>query len=542
MSVLKFISTLYDDKPKRRNQNDDKKLDLTPKYRTPLELVAEYYGATSDATKVASKSIANPVTNGYGNAPKPKYWDAQGNIHTAYTGKTATRNDIGENLKIEEKIKSDNELKAFGDLATLAGRIVMEPLDWGMSALEYAKGDIGEGELALSLLPLLSAGLLKGVSKIGKASLSLDDVVDITAPTLRPLERELPVLHLDSEVLKGIGLPEKISNLAEFSTQNVLNQRQKYKGAKLDVNNLGEHYGSEYLTSVIQKNQGAIENFDLATLRAAKNAQPLTLEQQADWVRLFADIRRQDPNFLEAQKLSNTGKINNIGLTPKMEIDEQWFRENLFDEKGEKTNLPTGKPAGGVYEALKHRIAFPQKYDDVSVLTHEMEHSIDFNPENSFSYADAMKYGDEVTKQTIGYLWGNTKLGKSHWANQIKDYLNDEPYLLRPTEIRAREAQLRSYFPKPYDALEDMTNVFRPKLDNDDSIMKGIPDVSKFLDNEQLQKLEKYLQDLNYLPKDNSIMSKISLNTVFKRALTFGAMGGFLSPALLEAIKERDTK
>lgn len=537
MSVLKFISTLYDDKPKRRNQNDDKKLDLTPKYRTPLELVAEYYGATSDATKVASKSIANPVTNGYGNAPKPKYWDAQGNIHTAYTGKTATRNDIGENLKIEEKIKSDNELKAFGDLATLAGRIVMEPLDWGMSALEYAKGDIGEGELALSLLPLLSAGLLKGVSKIGKASLSLDDVVDITAPTLRPLERELPVLHLDSEVLKGIGLPEKISNLAEFSTQNVLNQRQKYKGAKLDVNNLGEHYGSEYLTSVIQNNQEAIGNFDLATLRAIRDTQSLTLEQKSDWARLFAIIRRLDPNFEEARTLSNTGLLNGINLTPDIKLDDKWFEENKFDFTKNEFNSETGTKAGGVYHPMEHTIRLPNDYNN-SAITHELEHSIDYNPIDIFSYKAIMKYGDDVQKKVMNHI-SDPKLADSHWYNLLGDYKKDEPYFNEATEIRAREAELRSQFDRPYDSISKIQD-WSPsssKLEGENAIDKIVPNVSELLNSEQLSKLQVYLQETGYLPKDD-MLAKMNLNRVFKRALTFGSMGGILSPALLSLFQE----
>ena len=78
------------------SQNGDPKRTLGS---LPQKSVNWNYTVPADNTYVYRPApIAKKTIADY--ASLPKYWDAQGRIHTAYTGKTATREDIGRNLKI----------------------------------------------------------------------------------------------------------------------------------------------------------------------------------------------------------------------------------------------------------------------------------------------------------------------------------------------------------------------------------------------------------------------------------------------------------
>lgn len=178
------------------------------------------YTVPADNTIVATKAIVNPEAERYANAPLPKYWDAQGRIHTAYTGKTATREDIGKNLGIEQRIKSDNELKALGSLGALTGRIALEPLDWGLSALEYARGDIGGTDMALSMLPFVSGGLL-GLSKLGNRIRNFFDIEN-TLPTLQAPKYGLDLSSIQPRQLESESLINKwLKNLESIPPSNL---------------------------------------------------------------------------------------------------------------------------------------------------------------------------------------------------------------------------------------------------------------------------------------------------------------------------------
>ena len=301
MSLLNFA--LYGDKDPKK-----KKLNLTPQYRTAAELAgSSTYTVPADNTYVYRPApVPQRTIADY--APPPKYWDAQGRIHTAYTGKTATREDIGRNLKIEEQIKSDNELKALGDLATFAGRTLLEPLDWGLSAIEYARGDISGTDMALSMLPFVSGGLL-GLSRFGNRVRNMFKFNDIV-PEFKTLS------GVDySPMLKDKAATDRIINNLRMSNPDAVWQ----------------------LRDSIREVNGIDNSFS----PTPTNLVPITLPRR-DEVLSLIDIRNGIKNeFLDAiensrpsrnglASLDNLPRVNNIdGILGRMLNDSRFDYDRL---------------------------------------------------------------------------------------------------------------------------------------------------------------------------------------------------------------------
>lgn len=114
------------------------------------------------------------------NAPKQSYWDSKGNVRTDHSGTF----DYKYNAKVDNAQREARDNQSAKELGELALRIVSDPIDVLLSSLEYAKGDINEGEFALSLLPFIGGGLFKASKSLDK----IDDVIDTSKPTLKPLE------------------------------------------------------------------------------------------------------------------------------------------------------------------------------------------------------------------------------------------------------------------------------------------------------------------------------------------------------------------
>jgi len=118
------------------------------------------------------------------NAPKQSYWDSKGNVRTDHSGTF----DYRYNAKVDNAQREARDNQSAKELGELALRIVSDPIDVLLSSLEYAKGDINEGEFALSLLPFIGGGLFskfknaeKVIPKIENPKPNFEDLlIDLT--------------------------------------------------------------------------------------------------------------------------------------------------------------------------------------------------------------------------------------------------------------------------------------------------------------------------------------------------------------------------
>lgn len=133
-----------------------------------------------DNTSVKTVAPVKPKTYDDFNLQAYKYLNSKGENRTDWS----RENDVRYNAKVDNELKARSDNQVLAQLGELALRVTSDPVDMLLSSLEYAKGDINGGEFALSLLPIVSGGLFKA----GKSLSKIDDVIDTSKPTLKPLE------------------------------------------------------------------------------------------------------------------------------------------------------------------------------------------------------------------------------------------------------------------------------------------------------------------------------------------------------------------